>query len=70
MLSVSGTKRHSATRGSAPATVTGVGFASAASSLSDAVKSMLSRPPDCAEVGIREGVADELAAVGALQLAR
>ena len=45
MLSVSGTKRHSATRGSAPSTVDRRRLGTAAS-FSDAVKSMLSRPPD------------------------
>ena len=68
MLSVSGTKRHSATRGSAPVTTTGVGSASASLSLSDAVNSALSSPPRRVEIGIRERVADELAAVGALQV--
>ena len=42
-LSVPGTKRHCATRLSAPSTSIGTGSAEA--SLSETVKSMLSRPP-------------------------
>jgi hypothetical protein len=67
MLSVPGTNRQSSTRDSPPLRWIIVGCASLCAEASDAVNSRASRAPR-ADGGIRVGVADEIASIGALQV--